>query len=350
MIAANIPFPREIPASYQTIDGEPEFDPARHLALEMPERIWKLKDFGYDEHIRARYPSQVAVTSPLKVLTAEGVAALREVGEGFKRLELKTEGNPDAAYVKPRGVVYSSTFARDLSRDADLADFLSRIAGTPLAPHTIPTLAAGFVFAPPDVSKTNQGWHLDSLGFGLVIMVSDPEELDGGSFQYFNGTSMEAVRLVGLSDPSELRSSIGKLGAIPEDRILTIDYPCAGYGMFMQGNLILHRGEPLRRPAERSVFVPGFIARDMTFDDVTNWQEVREWNSPTLLQEYARYKAWRARARLDEVIEEIPLDSDPSIFRQALLRTIDEIQEGVEELRPRERNIATLAASASDCD
>ena len=118
----------------------------------------------------------------------------------------------------------------------------------------------------------------------------------------------------------------------------------------MQGNLILHRGEPLRRPAERSVFVPGFIARDMAFDDVTNWQEVRQWNSPTLLQEYARYKAWRARAKLDEVIEEIPLDCDPNIFRQALLAAIDEIQEGVEELKPREQAIATVAASASDSE
>ena len=45
----------------------------------------------------------------------------------------------------------------------------------------MPTLAASFIYAPPEVEKTNQGWYLDSLGFGLVIMVSDPTVLDGGS-------------------------------------------------------------------------------------------------------------------------------------------------------------------------
>ena len=84
MIAANIPFPNRIPDSYQTIDHEPGFDPARHLALKMPEQVWTLEDFGYEERVRAQYPSQVAVTSPFKVLTEEGVAALREVGEEFK--------------------------------------------------------------------------------------------------------------------------------------------------------------------------------------------------------------------------------------------------------------------------
>ncbi len=32
---------------YRPLDHEPEFDPARHLALALPEQVWELTDFGY---------------------------------------------------------------------------------------------------------------------------------------------------------------------------------------------------------------------------------------------------------------------------------------------------------------
>jgi hypothetical protein len=338
MIANGIGFPNRIPEGYTRLANEPAFVPARHLALEKPDRIITLEEFGYDAESRARCPSQVAITSAFRILTDEGVAALREVGELFKRQEQKTEGNPQAAYVKPRGSAYSSVFARDLSQSPDLAAFASEIAGTPLAPHTLPTLGASFVYAPPQAEKTNQGWHMDSLGFDCVIMVSDPDDSNGGGFQYFQGTLQEVARICGVAE-QEIRTSVGKLGNLPQDRIHTMTYRKAGYGAFMQGNMVLHRGEPLRRPMARSVFVPGFIALDLDYPDVTNWREVRNWNSPSVKAEYLRHKAWRAASFLQDLVETQAFD-DLDAYRARLLQAAREVEEALAELPQQSRAAA----------
>ena len=327
MIANGILFPERIPACYTPLDREPEFDSERHLALEPPEMVYRLRDFGYSARECSTHASDVAMTTSFRVLSEQGVAALREVGEAFKRKRPPTEGDPDAAYIKPRGAAFSSKFIRDFCACPRLSQFLSEIAGTPLISHTLPTLAASFIYAPPEVEKTNQGWHLDSLGFGLVIMVSDPTVLDGGAFEYFRGTVDEAAVLAGMDDPSRLRTTVGAFPDFPSERIERVTCAEAGFGMFMQGNLVLHRGEPLRKPAERCVFVPGFIARDLRFPDATHWPEIRRWNSPTIRQEFARHKAWRARYKLDHTIDRLPFDGPPESFGEALADAIGELEE-----------------------
>ena len=97
-------------------------------------------------------------------------------------------------------------------------------------------------------------------------MVSEPGALEGGAFEYFKGTV----------DASKLRTTIGAFPDFPPERIARVVYLEPGFALFMQGNLVLHRGEPLRRSAERCVFVPGFIARDLRFADATNWPEIRQ--------------------------------------------------------------------------
>ena len=332
MIASGIPLPMRTPACYASLEREPDFDSARHLALEPPERVYRLHEFGYGADECASHASDIAMTSPFRVLSPQGVTALRDVGEGFRRLRPPTEGRPDAAYVKPRGAAFSSRFIRDFCACPQLSQFLSAIAGTQLAPHTLPTLAASFVYAPREVEKTNQGWHLDSLGFALVIMASDPRALDGGAFEYFKGTVAEAALWAGVGDPALLRTTIGTFPDFPAERIARVVYPEAGFGLFMQGNLVLHRGEPLRKPAERCVFVPGFIGRDLRFSDPTNWPEIRRWNSPTIRQEFARHKAWRARTKLDGVIDTLPFDGPLESFDAALADVMRELDEARREL------------------
>lgn len=333
MIASGISFPARIPACYTPLDREPDFDSERHLALEPPEVAYRLRDFGYSAEACSAHASDIAMTAPFRVLSEQGVTALRDVGEAFRRMQPPTEGDPDAAYIKPRGAAFSSKFVRDLCACPRLLRFLSGIAGTPLAPHTLPTLAASFIYAPPEVEKTNQGWHLDSLGFGLVIMVSNPETLEGGAFEYFKGTVDEAVVLAGVDDPSRLRTTVGACPDFPVERIERVAYAEAGFGVFMQGNLVLHRGQPLRKPAERCVFVPGFIARDLRFPDATNWPEIRRWSSPTIRQEFARHKAWRARTKLDYVIDGLAFDGSPESFGEALADAISELEEAGREFR-----------------
>ena len=128
-----------------------------------------------------------------------------------------------------------------------------------------------------------------------------------------------------------LRTTVGAFPNFPAERIERVACAEAGFGLFMQGNLVLHRGEPLRKCAERCVFVPGFIARDLWFPDATNWPEIRRWSSPTIRQEFVRHKAWRARSKLDHTIDRLPFDGPSESFGEALADAISELEEARRE-------------------
>ena len=79
MTVSALPFPKSTPDGYRLLADEPVFDPARHLALEAPEQIWTLADFGYDDAVIASTPSTIAAAGPFRVMSDEGVEALRQV-------------------------------------------------------------------------------------------------------------------------------------------------------------------------------------------------------------------------------------------------------------------------------
>ena len=135
-----------------------------------------------------------------------------------------------------------------------------------------------------------------------------------------------------MDDASRLRTTVGAFPDFPSERIERVACAEAGFGLFMQGNLVLHRGEPVRKPAERCVFVPGFIARDLRFPGATSWPEIRGWNSPTIRQEFARHKAWRARNRLDHATDGLPFDGPPESFGKALADATSELEEARREI------------------
>ncbi len=326
MSTDHLPFPGFSPSSFPIVDDEPPFDPERHLALEMPESTARLEEFGYDRATVGQCPTDLAITAPFSILSDAGVKALFEVGAAFKKIGTLTENHPDAAYLKPRGCAYSSRFVRSLWTCERVNELFSDIAGVKLAPHPLPSAGAAFIFAPEDPAKTNQGWHLDSVGFACVIALNDPDTLAGGGLQYYRGTREDIAELIGVS-PGELRTSIGRLGDLPEKNTMTVKFPRAGHGVLMQGNLVLHRGEPMRAKAARTMFVPSYIPVDVGYPDVTNWQEMSTWSSPTLRAEYARHKAWRAKQVLERMTGELSIDDDPAAFKRAIQLALDELSE-----------------------
>ncbi len=331
MSVPDIPFPASIPKAYPIIEGEPTFDPAVHLALEKPTRCVCLGDFGYDEKTSNAAPTQVAVAGPMRIFSDDGVAAMRESARAFRRLNARTEGDPKAAYVKPRGSAYSSKFMRDICACPDITTFFSEIVGVDLIGHPMPTVRSTLVFEPQDISKTQQGWHLDTVGFACVIALHDPATLDGGRFQYFNGTRSDVARLCQCPEEQLIRS-VGKLTDLPAERVESLAFPGPGYGVLMQGNYVLHRGEPMGSPGERMMFVPGLVVADPSVPDVTHWSEIQRFNSPALVAEYARYKAWRAQTKLDAFIRGASMESDPAELRTALADAMEELTPFVNEL------------------
>jgi hypothetical protein len=312
-----LPFPRELPPTYAAMRDEPAFDPARHLALEPPQQVWRLSDFGYSAAQISECASEIAVAGPFRLLSDEGTAAARSVALALRSLRLS--GDRTANYLT--GGVYRSRFLRDLCNCAQITDHLSSIAGCELLPHSMPSQQIYINYAPDDITKAIDTWHVDSIGFAYVLLLNDPASFSGGKFQFFRGTTSEAATL--------LQTDAGRLTEVtssdlPPDRVVTPAFPAAGYAMFQQGNLVMHRATRLTHRAERITFVPGLVARDTRCPDPT-LNRVAGWGEPGIVTEFARHKAWLARAKLDELIEHLSLGAEPAEIRDSLERAVADV-------------------------
>jgi hypothetical protein len=317
MLADPLSFPQELPPSYQPLHDEPAFDPARHLALEPPRQVWRLAELGYTPAQIAACASDVGVAGPLRILSEEGVVAARAVALSLRAHCLSSDRT--ARYLA--GGVYRSRFLRDLCNCAQVTAFLSEIVGCELLPHSMPSQQIYINYAPEDVTRAVDTWHVDSIGFDYVLLLNDPRTLSGGDFQFFHGTIEHAARLLG-TEAEGLTEAIAQ--DLPPDRVVTASFPAAGYALLQQGNLIVHRATALTRPGERITLVPGLVARDTRWPDPTK-DGVLGWGEPGIAAEYARHKAWLARAKLDDLIARIRPDAPSAEIRAGLEHAVADV-------------------------
>ena len=269
------PFPAEKPAPYLRLDDEPPFIASRHLALEKPTAAVTLAELGYDESDIARRPSPLAITSAFRIFSDEGVAAANSLAEKMKsnRNESDATGKERlGAFI--RGAGYRSQFMRDFCESPELLDFLSEIAGARLARHSVPAVACAINYAPEDISRGVDSWHVDSVSFDAVILLSDPNSFKGGEFQYFLGGKKEGAQILGVTGEE------GASTELPPHRICTVDFPDAGFGFLQQGNILFHRACRLLEKAERITLVPSFVVADSKLDDGTNSDAMSRWQDP----------------------------------------------------------------------
>jgi hypothetical protein len=233
--------------------------------------------------------------------------------------------NSDRTATYVAGGVYRSKFMRALCSAPQILEFLSDIAGCELMAHSMPSLQLYINYAPEDVSKAVDTWHVDSIGFDYVLLLNDPSTFSGGQFQFFRGTAQEAAHIMGTD-------SVGLTQANPRDlppeRVTSTPFPDAGYAIFQQGNLVVHRATRLLQRAERITVVPGFIARDLLYSDATG-DQVTTWGEPGQVAEYARHKAWLARGKLDGLIEQLSLESKPTELCEHLRRSIADVSDAI---------------------
>ena len=308
-MVATLEFPAEIPADYVVLENEPTFDPEKHLELGAPEKIITLSELGYGDEEIAACPTTFGVSSAFKILSDEGLAVMRELCGRIYSNRNKSTGtgaNRLGSYV--RGAGYRSKFIRDFCDCKELADHLSAITGVSLVRHSVPAVACGINYAPEDISKAVDNWHVDSVAFDIVMMISDPAQLEGGEFQTFLGTKHEGRRLLGITGEE------GKDQDLPEDRVMTVEFSGAGYGFIQQGNMIFHRACRLHKKAERITMIPSFVVAPPHANDATNSVNMASWEDPGIVPELARHEIWRASARLEKALQEIRLsDSSPTL-------------------------------------
>lgn len=316
MTAAVLPFAPQ-PVGFEWLGDEPEFDPLRHLQLEMPDLVRTLDEFGYSPDEIARTATPVAVTSAFRVLSDEGAVVLLDVA---RRLETFAKANPRIER-SVRSGCHRSKWFRDLCTSPAVTEHFGAIYGMDIAPHPITSQLGHLNYAPSELGAAVDKWHHDTLALDYVMMVADPALLDGGDFEYFVGTKAEVAALA-------------ERGERPvADRCVSVEWPGLGCAVALHGNMVVHRGGPLSVAAERITMVNGYISTDVTRDDQTRHQDLFHVDDPqTLSAEWARYAAWRAQQRLGRLINDLPIGLDPSDAAERLASAVADVTHTVEGL------------------
>jgi hypothetical protein len=322
MFANPLPLPTSRPRAYGQLTEEPVFDPRLHLALEPPARCWSLADFGYTPVETQQCLTGIAVAGPFRVLSEAGVAAARSVALALQ--DGRQTSDRTASYLA--GGVYRSAFFRDLCNSPELAGFLSQVCGCELLPHTMPSQQVYINYAPEDLGKAVDTWHTDSIGFDIVLMLSDPAQLSGGQFQFFQGTMAQAAALL-EKRPEDLTGAVAT--DLPEDRVVSTPFPAAGYAVLQQGSMVVHRATRLQRRAERITTVIGYVARNVAAADPTR-DAILGWGEPGVHAEYARHKAWLARTKLDHLIGQLDIEASPAEIRRLLDAAIADARHAID--------------------
>ena len=295
--------PSEIPKGYVPLTEEPTFNPSRDLQLTNPTQSWHLSDLGYTKTEIDESGCSLAFTEPFRLLSEEGAARLQEVvrllrsnfqGGGLERSESKSR----LIYVA--GGVYRSQFLRELCSSIDVSEFLSELAGIPLAPHSLPSQQIYINYPPNRIDEDIDRWHADSIGFDYVMMATDPSSFDGGEFEVFLGTTAEAAQLLGTEE-SKLNPRTTQ--ELPSERVVRFEFPAAGYAVFQQGNRVVHRGRRLNEPGDRITVVPGYVSREPHSIDITDLNNISTYPEPAIGSEIIRHGVWRSVRKLVELLD-----------------------------------------------
>ena len=212
-------FPDECPKEYIPLKNEPVFNAKKHLKLEQPTFIRSLEDLGYSQQDLTRSETSFGYCSAFRILSDEGVKAMKLICEriyGNRNESVGTGAHRLGSYA--RGAGYRSKFIRDFCDSPELTRHLSKIAKVTLGRHSVPAVACGINYAPDDITKAIDTWHVDSVSFDVVMMLSDPAKLLGGEFQIFKGTKDEGQSLLGIKGEEGVDLDL------PEDRIETIPF------------------------------------------------------------------------------------------------------------------------------
>ena len=319
-----VPFPSTQPPGYSWLEDEPAFDPALHLQLEAPASVTSLREFGYADDEIAPTATEVAVSAPFRVLSDDGAAVLLDTCRRLREFSRRA-GNRIERTV--RGGCYRSRFLRDLCVDPDLTAAMSAIYGTDVAPHTMPVHLGHLNFEPTDVREAVDKWHHDTIPLDFVMMVTDPTTLPGGQFEYFVGTKAEAAELASRGERP------------PADRVVSPHFPGPGYAIALHGDMVVHRGGPLTRQAERITMVNAYVALDRTRADQSRSRDLIGVDDEShLYTEWVKHVAWRAEGRLAALVETAGFGLDRDVAIAELEAAVADVTRAVADMRAGERD------------
>jgi len=307
----------DLQPDFEQIKDDPVFDPAIHLALEMPHEILTLQDLGYGNEVDGTTPTDIAATTCFRILSDEGAAAMYHV---CKQLEAYTTSNPRISR-NTRGGVYRSAFLRDFSLSTDVTEHLSTIMKTPLLPHAMPHQLSHLNYQPLTVGENIDKWHYDTLQVDYVMFVTDPNDVEGGEFQYFKGTRDEMAALKKSGQP------------FPEERVIAPDLPGAGYAVLIQGNYVVHQAKALLAEGERITLVNGYTYADIEVPDYTALGQLVHADPAKLsCAEYSRSLALRCAQQLQPLVNAPDYSLEATQRISLLKQARNELDQAIQQL------------------
>jgi len=317
-LANPLDFPTQHPEGFPTLEGEPIFDAAKHLQIEMPDTIISLKEFGYTDEEIAECPCDFGITNVFRILSDEGAQCMLEVA---RLLEPYVKSNARIAR-NVRGGAYQSKFLRDLCQSEELTAAISKICGTDLLPHTIPHQLGHLNYNPKEVGENVDKWHFDTLRIDFVMFVTNPNLVEGGEFEYYLGTKGEVAQLKKAGKP------------LDPAKIKAPALPGPGYAVLQQGNMVVHRAKGLTQEGERITMVNGYVPRDVSFPDYTRFDQLYLVDPAHMAaSEYSRHVTWMGRELLEAKLQEFEFSEDKAKMAENFEQVAKMMAVAAEQLR-----------------
>jgi len=293
-------FPKSLPCGYgvstqpiPAMEADPTWDPALHLQVEPPKTILSSDfvehRFPFSESLKERGGFSLGYTQPFRLLSNEGVNALEAVIKANECFARSTERIPKCL----RGLGYRSSFVRNLNQDSKITDLLSKFAGKPVAPHGMHMNMSHVNFGRPvkrgETPAIVDQWHVDSVDFVLIIIVSDVSECVGGDF--------EVLHKQGVRDNQDFTTN--GVDDSMKHLVRTIKCPAKGHAIFMQGSQVLHRVTPvLEALGPRISVVNSYMSRNVFDADYTRLHTFKTDPEHIYNVEYARHQAWKVQGMM----------------------------------------------------
>jgi hypothetical protein len=308
-----------------SIDARHRYDPAVHLHPTILEedslpRVTLLPDFS--EHAQSpSFPlgesSRLAYTSDFAILSPAGLAVLNEIIQEHIRDVKETERIPRCL----RMLGYKSRFVREFNNCPVVLRFLSRLAGKEMLPHSYTSSFAHVNIGAVGDTRAVDQWHVDSVPFVVVILMSDMKGARGGDLQLIKRGDREAA--------FELLETTGN--RVKEEDMLTVSYGGPGRAIFCQGSLITHHVTPVHEAKNaRITLVNSYMPKDPFCADRTVLATFKK-EKDTCYAEYAHHKAGRAIAQLAHLRR--GWQQDPEANASDLERVAKELIDSAEILR-----------------
>jgi len=302
---------------------EPKFDPRIHLNLSKPDYIKVFPDLKKKltsckgPKVKDTSGSRFGYSAPFQLLSPAGVAVVKQIVEREKHTCFSGARGSKRSL---RGLYYSSPFIRDLQNCPELLRIFGEMIGEPVLPHANYSSSPQINLSTPGSKSPVDHWHVDSVSYVGVVIISDMTHMKGGDLEVFMGTKEEGYKTL---------EEKGLQGF--EENIETVSYEETGKMILAQGSEIFHHVTPVTTDTVRTSLIFGLTPANAFQPPRTILDTMRTVDFDTGISdyEYFREKAWQLSHVLAHLAKKTPFTRDGKELARKMNPVIKELRRAV---------------------